>query len=123
MFRIVRAYQSDPDKRLDLHQEIHIALWRSFQGFEGRCSLKTWIYRVAQNTAASHIIRQHRTNAKALLSLEDVETTADQLDHQRGLEDRLALDRLFHLIHRLRALDRQLMLLYLEGLDLSLFPY
>jgi DNA-directed RNA polymerase specialized sigma24 family protein len=33
-------------------QEIRIALWRSFANFDGRCSLRTWVYRVAHNTAA-----------------------------------------------------------------------
>ena len=27
--RLARAYERDPDKRRDLLQEIHIALWRS----------------------------------------------------------------------------------------------
>jgi len=27
---IARAYEADPDKRRDLLQEIHVALWRSF---------------------------------------------------------------------------------------------
>jgi len=40
--RLARAYEPDPDKRRDLLQEIHVALWRSFENFEGRCSLTTW---------------------------------------------------------------------------------
>jgi hypothetical protein len=30
-----RAYEADPDKRRDLLQEIHFALWRSFRGLSG----------------------------------------------------------------------------------------
>ena len=45
--RLARAYEADADKRAELRQEIHIALWRSFAGFDGRCSLRTWVYRVA----------------------------------------------------------------------------
>jgi RNA polymerase sigma-70 factor, ECF subfamily len=48
--RLARAYEADPDRRRDLLQEIHIALWRSLEGFDGRCSLRTWVYRVAHNT-------------------------------------------------------------------------
>jgi RNA polymerase sigma-70 factor (ECF subfamily) len=58
--RLARAYEADADVRRDLLQDIHIALWRSFEGFDGRCSLRTWVYRVAHNTAASHVIRQRR---------------------------------------------------------------
>ena len=51
--RLVRAYERDPDKRRDLLQDIHVALWLSLEDFEGRCSLNTWVYRVAHNTAIS----------------------------------------------------------------------
>jgi DNA-directed RNA polymerase specialized sigma24 family protein len=40
--RLGRAYEADPDRRQDLLQDIHIALWRSFATFDGRCSLRTW---------------------------------------------------------------------------------
>jgi RNA polymerase sigma-70 factor (ECF subfamily) len=32
--RLVRAYEADPDKRLDLLQDIHIALWRADSHFK-----------------------------------------------------------------------------------------
>ena len=60
--RLVRAYELDFEKRRDLLQEIHLALWRSFETFEARCSLRTWVYRIAHNIATSHVIRQHRGN-------------------------------------------------------------
>lgn len=34
----------------DCVQEVIINLWRSFNGFEGRSSEKTWVWRVATNT-------------------------------------------------------------------------
>src|SRR5262245_30630873 len=43
--RLARAYEPDADRRRDL-QELHLALWRSFAGFDGRCSLRTWVYRI-----------------------------------------------------------------------------
>src|SRR5581483_11760738 len=101
----------------DLLQEIHIALWKSFAKFEQRCSVKTWVYRVAHNTAASHVLRERRMKLDGLIGLDEAESIADPTDHQRGAEQRIALDRLTHLIRRLRPLDRQVMLLYLEGMD------
>src|SRR5688572_32831220 len=68
--RLARAYERDPDKRRDLLQEIHVALWRSLSRFDGRCSLRTWVYRVAHNTATSKVLRP-QTNAPSLVSLED----------------------------------------------------
>ena len=56
--RLAHAYEADADLRRDLLQEIHVALWRSFGSFDGRCSLRTWVYRVAHNVGASHILHQ-----------------------------------------------------------------
>jgi len=112
--RLVRAYELDPEKRRDLLQEIHLALWLSFEKFEGRCSLRTWVYRIAHNIATSHVIRQRRANSR-LLSLEEIDAMPRQSDPHSA--DRLDLERLLQLIHRLNPPDRELMLLYLEDLD------
>ena len=58
--RLAWAYEPDPDRRSDLLQEIHLALWRSFENFDARCSLRTWIYRVAHNVAISRVTRRKR---------------------------------------------------------------
>jgi RNA polymerase sigma-70 factor (ECF subfamily) len=115
--RLVRAYEADPDRRRDLSQEVQLAVWRSLGKFEARCSLRTWIYRVAHNTAANHIVRQRRAGISRLVTLKEVEAAPDPTDHQRNVEEHIALDRLLRLIHRLRPMDRQVMLLYLEDMD------
>jgi RNA polymerase sigma-70 factor (ECF subfamily) len=114
--RLSRAYEADPDKRQDLQQEIHIALWSSFERYEGRCSVRTWVYRVAHNVAASHVARHQRTRSHLRVSLEDIEL-ADSADQERETGGRMALERLRDLIHQLKAPDAQLILLYLEDLD------
>ena len=58
--RLARAYEPDLDRRGDLLQEIHLALWQSFGRFDGRCSMRTWVYRVAHNTATSRVLRPRR---------------------------------------------------------------
>ena len=55
--RLARAYEADPSQRLDLLQDIHFALWRSFSGFAEQCSLRTWVYRVAVNRSLRHCQR------------------------------------------------------------------
>jgi RNA polymerase sigma-70 factor (ECF subfamily) len=114
--RLARAYERDTDRRLDLLQEVHIALWRSFASFDGRCSLRTWVYRVAHNVATSQVSRR-RSRTPTLVGLDELESKPDAIDHEQVLHDRLALDRMMTLIHRLVPLDRQVILLYLEGLD------
>jgi RNA polymerase sigma-70 factor (ECF subfamily) len=115
--RLARAYEADVDLRRDLVQEIHVALWRSFDGFDGRCSLRTWIYRVAHNVSASHVLRQRRTRGRELIGLEELENLPDANHGQSAADRGHALDRLLTLIQRLKPLDRHVILSYLEGLD------
>ena len=106
--RLAQAYEPDSDRRLDLLQEIHLALWRSFTSFDQRCSLRTWVYRVAHNVAISEISRR-RGRAPVLVGLEELESLPDVIDHEQALDDRRAFDRIMTLIHRLDPLDRQVM--------------
>ena len=115
--RLARAYEAQPDLCADLVQDIHLALWRSLAVFDGRCSLRTWVYRVAHNTAASHVARRRRGRPERLASLEELDRVAGDDDPETSVGDRRALARLMRLIQALQPPDRQVLLLYLEDLD------
>jgi len=110
--RLTRAYEADAETRRDLLQDIHLQLWRSFENFDGRCSLRTWVYRVAHNVATGHVIRQRRISSR-LVSLEEVES----LPGDQGTDETAAIEQLSAVIQRLKPLDRQIIVLYLEGMD------
>jgi RNA polymerase sigma-70 factor, ECF subfamily len=114
MRRLVRGYEWDADRQRDLLQEMHIELWRSLKWFDRRCSLKTWVYRVANNVGADHISKRRKV-ADRLVELEalSVDPTAQAGKAQEQRREELA--ELQALIHRLAPLDRQIILLYLEG--------
>jgi RNA polymerase sigma-70 factor (ECF subfamily) len=121
--RLAAAYEQDLHRRQDLLQEIHFALWRSLTAFHGACTLRTWVYRVAHNVATSHIMRD-RHRGRLFVGLDALDDSpaalgedapaarlAEQLDAERQRA------RLAALIEQLGAHDRQLVVLYLEGLD------
>ncbi|MGA9796025.1 MAG: sigma-70 family RNA polymerase sigma factor [Rhizomicrobium sp.] len=115
--RLTRAYEADPDARTDLLQEIHLALWRSMAVFDGRCSLRTWVYRVAHNAAASHVLKRRRVRAGAMVGLEDLDVSDGAPNPEEALGEHQSLQKLMNLIRALKPPDAQVMLLYLEDLD------
>jgi RNA polymerase sigma-70 factor (ECF subfamily) len=93
----------------DLFQEILIRLWNGFDNYEGRSTARTWIYRVALNTAINQDKKERRR-------IETVPLTVDidpyEADDPRTQQIRELYDR----ISRLDLIDRSLILLWLEGI-------
>ena len=114
MRRLVRGYESDADRQCDLLQEMHIELWRSLQRFDRRCSLRTWVYRVCHNVGADHLTKR-RKRSERLVELDAL--AADPTAHAGEVRERHReeIAELQALIHQLTPLDRQVILLYLEG--------
>jgi RNA polymerase sigma-70 factor (ECF subfamily) len=117
--RLARAHEADPSLQQDLLQEIHLALWRSLPSFGGRCSLRTWVYRVAHNVAASHVLRRRRRFEKHLVGLDEVEIPADGLEIGASVDEVRMLARIHEIVQRLKPIDREVFVLYLEGLSVE----
>jgi RNA polymerase sigma-70 factor (ECF subfamily) len=114
--RLAAGYEADAEKRHDLRQEIHLQLWRSFELFDARCSVKTWTFRVAHNTAVSYVNRERRSNTR-LVGLEEIERTLPGELREPDIDRQRALRQLAGFIRQLKPLDRQIMISYLEELD------
>jgi RNA polymerase sigma-70 factor, ECF subfamily len=114
--RLASGYEADPEKRRDLSQDIHFQLWRSFQRYDARCSLRTWVYRVAHYVAASHVLRERKIFSN-LVSVEELEVLPDKEQGQFAVDQLRDLERLSALIRKLKPLDRQVIISYLEDMD------
>ncbi|MEO8016286.1 MAG: RNA polymerase sigma factor [Pseudomonadota bacterium] len=115
--RLARAHEADTHLQQDLLQEIHIALWRSLASFGGRCSLRTWVYRVAHNVAATHVLRDRRWQAHRLTTVDEIDVASDPPDVDAELDAGRAMQKINALIQSLKPLDRQVIILHLEGLS------
>ena len=78
--------------------------------------MRTWVYRVAHNTATSLVTRR-RGKTPALVTLDEAAAASTSDDHDARLDRQRTLERLLALIQALKPIDKQLMLLHLEELD------
>ena len=70
LFGIIYNLCSNREDAADLTQEAFIKAFRSINRFQGKSSFFTWLYRIAVNTALSHL-KKHR--ARRFFSLETVQ--------------------------------------------------
>jgi RNA polymerase sigma-70 factor (ECF subfamily) len=114
LYKVANAYCRNPEDRPDLVQEMVIQLWKSYPRYDDRLRFSTWMYRVAMNVAISFLRSTTRRDRDTV-----------SIDHP-DLVDFAAADRsaseaggdyfvLQQLIGRLDAMDRALILLYLDG--------
>src|SRR4029079_15308882 len=85
--------------------------------FEARSSLRTWVLRIAHNVAASHIARSIRHRSRQTESLVALEDGPDDVGTEEAVDRRALIERIAAFVRGLRPIDRQVLLLYLEGID------
>jgi RNA polymerase sigma-70 factor (ECF subfamily) len=61
MLRVARSYVSTDDSADEVVQDTWLAVIGAIDGFQGRSSVKTWVYRILVNTAKKRSLRESRT--------------------------------------------------------------
>ena len=94
----------------DLAQETFLKVWQNLDKFRQESSLSTWIYRITVNTCLIELRKTlHHVSVDHLnQSLEIDENSAKQKEKN--------LDQLYQCIQLLKASDKSIILLELEGL-------
>ena len=59
--RLCCYYFPETEDRKDLFQDIWSIIFKNLDGFEGRSSIRTWIYRIATNAALMSVNRLNRS--------------------------------------------------------------
>lgn len=92
----------------DLYQETMVNLWRGFDSFRGQSKKSTWIYRCAVNTCISYL-RGSRRHSHT--DLDEALTMVVGDDSER----REQLRSMYAVINRLEALERAIIVMWLDG--------
>ena len=109
IFKIAAVYTNTSDDKKDLVQEILFQLWKSFDSFQEKSSVATWIYRVALNVA----LYQMKLSKKrfATIAIEDDLLKIQDFDNEET-EQRWKIFK--QQIDILNPLDKAIVMLYLE---------
>src|SRR5947207_4209970 len=88
LLRMARMYARDRAVAEEVVQETWLAVLRGIERFEGRSSLKTWIYRILINTAKTRGQRESRSIPfSAAVSANEPSVDPDRFlgpDHRAG---------------------------------------
>ncbi|WP_419211587.1 RNA polymerase sigma factor [Maribacter sp. X9] len=110
LFKVTSIYTDNKEDQEDLFQEVVYQLWKYFDSFRNEAKITTWMYRVAMNTAITHLKRKKRRPD----SISIADTIIKETDVKSELyEERLRL--LYTHLQQLNTLDRGLIFLLLEG--------
>ncbi len=110
IYKVSNTYCKNHEDRKDLEQEIVLQIWKSWHTYDERYKLSTWLYCIALNTAISFYrkeSRRQKTTAPFSENLIDFKEEKDE-----ALEEGLKL--LHQFIDQLNALNKALMILYLD---------
>ncbi|WP_024799490.1 RNA polymerase sigma factor [Nocardia sp. BMG51109] len=77
MLRLARSFVSSEASAEEVVQETWLAVIRGVGNFEGRSSLKTWVFRILVNTAKKRGVKESRTIPFGSLTSDDEGATVD----------------------------------------------
>lgn len=112
VIKIAKAYTHNFHDKEDLTNDIVLELWKSFDTFKGQSSISTWIYRVALNTSMNYKRKKKRDS---LFSFGDDAGKFEGLHWLNEQEDTPETDFLYQCIDHLDAINKAIILLYLDG--------
>ena len=110
IYSVCYLFSKDQDDTNDLFQETLINLWQGYDSFQGKCDMKTWVWRVSLNTCLTFERKKKHRVATIPLSVEcNLFTDTD--------DDTRQIQQLYQRINQLGVVDRAIILLWLENMS------
>jgi RNA polymerase sigma-70 factor (ECF subfamily) len=110
IYKLASAYTNNVHDRQDLVQEILYQLWKSFETFNEKSKIGTWIYRVALNVS---IYQLKKTKQK--ISTIPINEHIEDYHEDRNNENEEKWKVFRQQIEDLNLLDKGIILLYLDN--------
>ncbi|MFT3926439.1 MAG: sigma-70 family RNA polymerase sigma factor [Myxococcales bacterium] len=117
VWRVLRRYGVKPADLEDLCQEVFLVVFRKLSSFEGRSSVRTWLYEIARRTALAH---RRGVRTRSEVETPALELSGNSRTPERELEDRRAMAWLEHTLAQLDEDKREAFVLHeIEGMTLA----
>lgn len=117
VLRVLRHLGVSPADLNDQSQEVFVSVFRGLNDFEGRSSVRTWIYGICRHVASNY---RRRAYLRRENSVAEVPERVDVPDAQDELEQRIHLSDLERLLALLDDDKREVFVLYeLEELSMK----
>jgi RNA polymerase sigma factor (sigma-70 family) len=110
LWRLTLMYEQEYNRRKDLYQEILVAIWKALPNFEQRSSIKTYVFRIAQNRGITFKNRTVRTDIYKSLNFE---TESENVGPEERLIKNEELKNLTNAISKLSLPLRQVIILHI----------
>lgn len=110
IFKVANLYTSNKEDQQDLYQEIVYQLWKSFESFQGKSKISTWMFRVALNTAIRQLNKEKRMPKNDDLT-KVLNLKMEQVDGVLEAQ----MQQMYEAIKTLNSIEKGIVLLYLEG--------
>lgn len=107
IYKVCYIYSKDKDNLNDLYQESVLNLWRSYPRFRNECKVSTWIYKITLNTCVS-FYRRFSNHLNLCLYRQTLNLITENESELSAIQE------LYNLINYLNAIEKALILLYLE---------
>lgn len=92
VYGFVRRMVRDPEEAADVAQEVFIKAFQAFSRFDGRSSLRTWLFRIAHNLCIDRARRHDRSPIEASLDARDDDDSAWEIKDARWTPEQLVLN-------------------------------
>ena len=110
IFKIASVYTNSSDDKNDLVQEILFQLWKSFDSFDKKANIGTWVYKVALNVA----LYQLKLSKKKVLTIPIDEQILNNQDID-NCENEEKWKLFKQQIDNLNLLDKGIVMLYFDN--------
>ena len=91
VFGFVRRMVKNEEDALDVTQEVFIKAYRNMARFDGRCSLRTWLFRIAHNLCIDRARRAKRAPVETSLEPRQINEEPLEFPDDRWDPERLAM--------------------------------